>query len=167
MGGAQPGKLRASRPRGREGNTRRGERGNLPPPSARAGRHLQRRGGNFRTHRGRTCSRPGRETRVRARDNSMEALWQVARRPRTSGGRGRSSTSQNKRRRRRDPTPHRAGTYALTAAQRVGPTTIRTRRVRRRCVPTASGWGTPRENVSGTSSPNEGTSSDGALLRWR
>ena len=97
----------------------------------------------------------------------MQALRQVARRPRTSFGRGRSTTSQNKRRRRRDPTPHQAGTYALTTAQRVGPTTIRTRRVRGRCVPTASGWGTPRENVSGTSSPNKGTSSDGALLRWR
>ena len=58
-------------------------------------------------------------------------------------------------------------TYALTAAQRVGPTTIRTRRVRGRCVPTASGWGTPRENASGTLSPNEGRSCDGALLRWR
>ena len=97
----------------------------------------------------------------------MQALWQVAWRPRTSCGRRRSNTSQNKRRRRRDPTPHRAGTYALTAAQRVGPTTIRTRRVRGRCAPTASGWGTPRENVSGTSSPNEGTSGDGASLRWR
>ena len=97
----------------------------------------------------------------------MQALRQVARRPRTCFGRGRSSTSQNKRRRRRDPTPLRGGTYALTAAQRVGPTTIRTRRVRGRCVPTASGWGTPRENASGTLSPNEGRSCDGALLRWR
>ena len=36
------------------------------------------------------------------------------------------------------------------------PTTIPTRRVLGRCAQIASGWGTPRENVSGTSSPNEG-----------
>ena len=36
------------------------------------------------------------------------------------------------------------------------PTTIRTRRVLGRCAQIASGWGTPRENVSRTSSPNEG-----------
>ena len=36
------------------------------------------------------------------------------------------------------------------------PTTIRTRRVLGRCAQIASEWSTPRGNVSGTSSPNEG-----------
>ena len=63
----------------------------------------------------------GARNAVWALDNSMQALRQVARLPRNSCGRGRSNTAQNKRRRRRDPTPHRAGTYALIAVQRAAP----------------------------------------------
>ena len=91
------------------------------PPLARAGRLLQRRGDKRYTRRGQTFRSPGRETRFRALDNSMQALRQVARLPRNSCGRGMSNTAQNKRRRRRDPTPHRTGTYALIAVQRAAP----------------------------------------------
>ena len=121
MEGVPPVDLLGSRPPGRESSTCKRERGNLLPPLARAGRLLQRRGDKRYTRRGRTFCSPGRETRVWALDNSMQALRQVARLPRNSCGRGRSNTAQNKRRRRRDPTPHRAGTYALFAVQRAAP----------------------------------------------
>ena len=121
MEGVPPVDLLGSRPPGRESSTCKGERGNLLPPLARAGRLLQRRGDKRYTRRGRTFRSPGRETRVRALDNSMQALRQVARLPRNSCGRGRSNTAQNKRRRRRDPTPHQGGTYALIDVQRAAP----------------------------------------------
>ena len=144
-----------ARPPGRESSTCKGERGNVLPPLARAGRLLQRRGDKRYTRRGRTFCSPGRETRVWALDNSMQALRQVARLPRNSCGRGRSNTAQNKRRRARpDAPPDRH--VCLICRTAGSPTTIPTRRVLGRCAQIASGWGTPRENVSGTSSPNEG-----------
>ena len=121
MEGVPPVDLLGSRPPGRESSTCKGERGNLLPPLTCAGRLLQLHGDKRYTRRGRTFRSPRRETRVRAIDNSMQALRQVTRLPRYHCGRGRSNTAQNKRRRRRDPTPHRAGTYALTAVQRAAP----------------------------------------------
>ena len=167
MGGVPPVELFGSRPRSGGVNTRRWDRVNLLPPLARAGRHSQCRGHQWYTRRVRTFRRPRRETRVRAPDSSMQALRHAARLPLTSCGIGSINIAQSKQRKWHDPTPYRASTWALSAVQLVGLTTIRTRRPLGRYVRIVSGWGTPRENVSGNSSPNEGTSCDGAGLRWR
>ena len=142
MEGIPPVELLGLRPRGREGNTRRGERGNLLAPLARAGQHLQRRGDKRYTRRGPTFRRPGRETRVRAHDNSTQALRCSAATPHQLRERQEQHRAEQAAQAARPDAPPGRHVCCNCRVQRVGPTTIRTGRTLGRCVRIASGWGT-------------------------
>ena len=146
-------------PPGKGVYTRRWERAIMLPPWASAVRPAQRRGVQRQPRRVLTSSRPRVGICDRGRVSSTLARRQGVRLHLTSCGRGKISMTQSKRHRCRDLTHRRVGTYVLTAVRRGGRATTRTRRVRGPYAQIVNGWGTPSENVPGTSFRNKGMSS--------
>ena len=75
--------------------------------------------------RGQAFATPWRQTVYPPGPNILQSGARNARlgprQQHASAAAGSAATAQNKRCRRRDPTPHRAGTYALIAVQRAAP----------------------------------------------